>query len=100
MFLRNHNRPSQPVWVLNATLFDGKDDDSQVVYGFEPSFEQLIQPNLQKYTRICDDVKAFFYFQMFLQIMLCQIEGFLMHGAFGASLRLPKEKKCETRVFR
>ncbi len=22
------------------------------------------------------------------------------HGAFGASLRLPKEKKCETRVFR
>ncbi len=23
-----------------------------------------------------------------------------LHGAFGASLRLPKEKKCETRVFR
>ncbi len=22
------------------------------------------------------------------------------HGTFGASLRLPKEKKCETKVFR
>ncbi len=47
----------------------------------------------------CRFTAVFFNLKFVNQMKMPLPLRFALHGAFGASLRLPKEKKCETRVF-